>query len=243
VLYIHGFPLDRTLWRHQLATLTQYQRIALDLRGVGDSTAPADGYSMSRYADDIVAVLDALGLDRVIACGLSMGGYIIFDLLRRHSERLRAIVLCDTRAEADGPEARETRDEMARLALAQGTAAVGERLLPRVLSPTTQAEQPEVVDQYRSMVRRVTPEGMVGALRAMRDRPDSTPLLASIRIPTLVMVGTEDQASPPAVAEAMSRAIRGARLSVIPAAGHLSPLEQPLAASRALTDFLDSVTN
>ena len=242
VLLVHGFPFDRTVWRHQMAALSRWRRIALDLRGAGDSTAPADGYSMERYADDLVAVLDALGVRQAVVCGLSMGGYILFDLLRRHASRVRAAVLCGTRPQPDSKETRASRDELAALAMERGTAAVGERLLPRLVAAATPEEQPEVVKQYREMVRRMPAAGMAGALRAMRDRPDSTPLLAAIRVPTLVVVGGEDRVSPPDVAEAMAASIPGARLAVIPAAGHLAPLEQPLATSRAFADFLETLS-
>lgn len=240
ILFVHGFPLDRTLWRHQLAALSRWQRIAPDLRGVGESST-ADGYSMARYADDLVACLDALGIDAAVVCGLSMGGYIVFELLRRYAARVRAVILCGTRATSDNEEARRGRDEMAALARAEGVAAVGERMLPRLLAATTRAEQPEVVAEVREMISRVSVEGMVGALGAMRDRPDSTAVLAGIRVPALVLVGTEDAGSPVAVAEKMAGGIPGARLVVLPAAGHLAPLEQPLGAGRALADFLEGL--
>lgn len=241
VVFIHGFPFDRTMWRHQVAALTRWKRIALDLRGAGASTAPADGYSMSRYADDVVAVLDALGIRDAVVCGLSMGGYVVFDLLRRHPDRVRGVVLADTRAEPDSDEARRGRDEMIALARRDGPEAVAERMLPRVLAPTTFAEQPELVADVRTMMVRWTVPALVGALRALRDRADSTDTLPAIRVPTLVLVGEEDGITPPAGAERMAGAIAGARLVAIPAAGHLAPLEQPLAAGRALSEFLESL--
>jgi pimeloyl-ACP methyl ester carboxylesterase len=171
-----------------------------------------------------------------------MGGYILFDLLRRYPERVRAAVLCDTRPQADAAEAKRNRDELAALAVERGPDAVAERLLPGLLAPATLADQPEVMTQCRDMARRCSVAGIVGALRAMRDRPDSTSLLSTIRVPTLVVVGAEDRATPPSVGEAMAQAIPGARYAVIPGAGHVSPLEQPLATSRVLADFLDSVS-
>jgi 3-oxoadipate enol-lactonase len=238
ILFIHGFPLDRTLWRHQLATLSRWQRIALDLRGVGDSSA-AGNYSIARYADDVVACLDALGAESAVVCGLSMGGYVLFELLRRHAGRVRAAVLCGTRPNADTEEGRRGRDDSAALARERGVEAVGARMLPRLLTERTQAEQPDVVEHYREMVSRWSVEGMAGALGAMRDRPDSTALLRAIRVPTLVLVGSEDAAAPVSVAEAMAAAIPGAQLALVPQAGHLAPLEQPLSASRALVEFLE----
>ncbi|HEX9610698.1 MAG TPA: alpha/beta fold hydrolase [Gemmatimonadales bacterium] len=242
VLFVHGFPLDRTMWRHQLAALTRWKRIALDLRGAGASSVPADGYSVARYADDVVAVLDAVGVKQAVVCGLSMGGYVVFELLRRHAERVRAVVLADTRSEPDSEEGRRARDELIATAEREGPDAVAERMLPRMLAPVTFVEQPELVGEVRAMMRRWTVPGLVGALRALRNRPDSTDTLRQIRVPTLVLVGEEDHITPPAVAKPMAAAISGARLVTIPAAGHLAPLEQPLAVGGALSEFLDSLS-
>jgi 3-oxoadipate enol-lactonase len=242
VLFVHGFPCDRTMWRHQLAGLSRWKRIAPDLRGVGESSPGAGAYSIGRYADDLVAVLDAVGVSQAVVCGLSMGGYVLFELLRRCPERVRAAVLCDTRPQADSAAAQRNRDELAALAVENGPDAVAERLLPGLLAPATLADQPEVMTQCRDMARRYSLTGMVGALRAMRERADSTPLLGTIRVPTLVVVGAEDRASPPPVAQAMAQAIPGARCVVIPGAGHVAPLEQPLATSRVLAEFLDALS-
>jgi 3-oxoadipate enol-lactonase len=242
VLFVHGFPFDRTMWRHQVAGLGRCKRIAPDLRGAGASSAPADGYSIARYADDVVAVLDALGVRQAVLCGLSLGGYIAFDLVRRHADRVKAIVLADTRAEADSEEGRHARDELIALAEQEGPRAVAERMLPRLLAPATFVEQPELVAEVRAMMNRWTVPALAGALRAIRDRPDSTQTLPAIQVPVLVLAGEEDQVTPPAGAERMAAAIRGARFVTIPAAGHLAPLEQPLAAGRALAEFVESLS-
>jgi len=241
ILFIHGFPFDRTMWRHQLAGLSRWKRIAPDLRGAGASSAPADGYSVARYADDLVQVLDTLELERAVVCGLSLGGYILFELLRRHAGRVRAAVFCNTKATADSAEARRGRDEMAALAEREGAAAIAERLLPQLLAPATVAAQPDVVAHVREMIHRTPIPGLVGALHALRDRPDSTPLLGSIGVPTLVIAGEDDKITPADGMRVMAQAIPGAQFAVIPAAGHLSPLEQPLATSRIVADFLDGL--
>ncbi len=242
LLFVHGFPLDRTMWRHQLAALSRWKRIAPDLRGAGASSAPADGYSMARYADDLVAILDALGIRQAVMCGLSMGGYIVFELLRRAPDRVKAVILADTKPDADSADAKRGRDELALLAERQGHDAVAVRLLPKLLAPATMAAQPELVGQVREIIHRVSIRGIVGALRAMRDRPDSTGTLRAVRVPALVVVGGDDQITPPPTAQAMAALIPGAQLAVIPAAGHLAPLEQPLVASRVMADFLERVT-
>ena len=242
LVLLHGFPFDRSMWRHQLAALTRWQRIAPDLRGFGASSAPADGYSMARYADDVVAVLDAVGVKQALFCGLSMGGYIIFELLRRHADRVRAIVLADTRAEPDAPEGRKHRDELIALVRKGGADALAERQLPKLLAPATREARPEVVQQVGDMMRRASVAGIIGALEAMKERPDSRPLLPTIKVPALVLVGAEDATSPPTVARAMADAIPGAHYAEVPGAGHLSPLEQPLAATRVMQDFFNGLS-
>lgn len=243
VLFVHGFPFDRTVWRHQLATLSRVRRIAPNFRGVGDSGAPpgADGYSLTRYADDLVAVLDAVGVRQAVLCGLSMGGYVVFELLRRHPERVKALILADTKPEPDSAEAKRGREELTQVAQGEGQDAVIERLLPRLLAAATQATQPEVAGQVREMAHRWSVPGLVGALRTLRDRPDSTDTLRGVRVPTLVLVGSEDQIAPPDTARAMAQLIPGAHCHVVPAAGHIAPLEQPLATSRVVADFLSAL--
>ncbi len=245
VLFVHGFPLDRMMWRHQLAGLARWRRIAPDLRGFGASGdgAPADGagVALAQYADDAIAVLDALGEERAVVCGLSMGGYIAFEVLRRHAARVRALILMDTKAEPDDAAGRRARDEMADVALREGAAAIAARMLPRLLAEETTTSQPDTVAQVRTMIERGTPGGIAAALRAMRDRADSTGLLAEIVVPTLVLVGAEDRLTPPAVMRAMAAAIPEARFVEIPAAAHLAPLEQPLAVNRLVAEFLDGL--
>lgn len=240
-LLVHGFPFDRTMWRHQLAALTRWKRIAPDLRGFGASGVPTDGGSMARYADDLIAILDALEVQQAVFCGLSMGGYVLFDVLRRYRDRVRALVLADTRAEADDAAGKRARDEMMAVAKSEGQAGIAQRMLPKLLSAMTVETQPEVERQVREMIQRASVPGIVAALEAMKERPDSRPLLGEISVPTLVIVGADDALTPPPLSRAMADAIPGARYGEIATAGHLSPLEQPLAASRLLTDFLASV--
>jgi pimeloyl-ACP methyl ester carboxylesterase len=238
ILFVHGFPLDHELWRPQLARLTRWRCIAPDLRGFTGGAAPAGGYSMSVYADDLVGVLDRAGIDRAVWCGLSMGGYILFEVLRRHPERVRGVMLCDTKAEPDTAEGKAGRDELVRVAERDGAAAIAERLLPKLLGATTRAQRPEVVATVRAMASRLLVPGLVGALRAMRDRPDSAPLLEQISVPALVLGGSEDEVSPAAGMRAMAQRIREATYVEVPEAGHLAPLERPELVNEALEDFL-----
>jgi len=241
LLLIHGFPLDRTLWAHQVAALAGWRRIAPDLRGLGASDVPGEGYEMAAYADDLVMLLDRLGVRRAVVAGLSMGGYVAFEMLRRHRDRIAGLILLDTRADADGPEARENRDDLAAVAQSEGARAVAERLLPRLVGRSTQQTQPHLVEQIREMMAQAPTAGIVGALLAMRDRPDATPLLGAIGLPTLVVVGQEDELTPPSLAREMAGAIPSAALRIIPGAGHLSPLEAPTAVTRVCAEFLEAV--
>jgi YbgC/YbaW family acyl-CoA thioester hydrolase len=241
LLLIHGFPLDRSVWAHQVATLSGWRRIAPDLRGLGASDAPQSGYSMASYADDLARLLDRLRVEKAVVAGLSLGGYIVFEMLRRHRGRLAALILVDTKAEADTEEGKRSREELAELATSKGTSAVAERMIPKLLGATTQQTQAQLVDRVREMITGASAHGVAGALRAMSDRPDSTSLLSSIDVPTLVVVGDEDELTPPGAAKAMGAAIPEAHVTVIPGAGHLSPLEAPTAVSRVFAEFLEAV--
>jgi len=240
LLLVHGFPLDHTLWAHQVATLKGWRRIAPDLRGVSSGAAD-DAFSMARYADDLVHLLDDLHVQKAVVAGLSMGGYIAFELLRRHPDRVLGLILVDTRAEADTAEARASRETLMEVTRQQGPGATAERMLPRLLGRTTQRTQPHLAPQVRQMASRWSVPGMVGALTAMRDRPDSTGLLPTIAVPTLVVAGEEDELTPPVLSRAMTAAIPSAAMTTIAAAGHLAPLEAPSAVSRVMAEFLEAV--
>jgi 3-oxoadipate enol-lactonase len=239
VLFVHGYPFDRSIWSHQVAALDGYRRIAPDLRGMGGSDAPDLGYSMAIYAADLAALLDVLGVEEVVLCGLSMGGYIAFEFLRRWRRRVRGLVLMDTRAEADTADGRKARDASSALARDKGAEAVTEALLPKVLGRSTRTGASLTVERVRGMMSSTPVPGLVGALAAMRDRPDSTPLLAELTgLPTLILVGEEDELTPPEVARAMADRIPGARLVTVPGSGHLPPVERPVETTRALQEFL-----
>ena len=239
LLLVHGFPLDHSLWAHQVAALAGWRRIAPDLRGAGASEAPDGGYSMAAYADDLARLLDQLHIERAVVAGLSMGGYVAFEMLRRHRARVMGLILVDTRADADNAEARKGRESMIEVVRTEGAAAVAERMVPRLLGRSSQQTQPNVVEQVRAMIARTPVAGIVGALEAMRDRPDSTPLLPTIDVPTLVVVGAEDEMMPPTSARAMAAAIPSAAMTAIPGAGHLAPLEAPTAVTRVIAEFLE----
>jgi len=242
VLFIHGLPLDRTLWSAQTRGLGQVARvIAPDLRGFGESRLPTGAVTVETYADDLRDLLDALGIQRAVIAGLSMGGYTAFAFYRRYAPRVHALILADTRATPDPLEAKQRRDDNIALARTKGTAAVAEKMFPLMLTPKTIAERADLANAVRALMSRQPVEGVIAALRALRDRPDSTPTLAQITVPTLVVVGAEDTLTPPRDAEQMREGIRGARLAVIPNAAHLANLEQPDAFNHAGREFLLSL--
>jgi 3-oxoadipate enol-lactonase len=241
VLFVHGFPLDRTMWRPVAAALTGWRRVSPDLRGMGLSEGPDDGYSLAVYADDLAALLDTLQVQDAVVCGLSMGGYVALELFRRHPARIRGLVLANTRATADDALGRERRDATIARIRRDGTGFLVEDMLPKLLAPASLATRPDVVRQVRGMIGSQPARGLVGALTAMRDRPDATPLLPTIAVPTLVIHGSDDQLIPVAAGRAMAEAIPGAQFSLIPAAGHLAPIEQAVNTGRVIREFLEAL--
>jgi pimeloyl-ACP methyl ester carboxylesterase len=241
LLLLHGFPHNRSLWASQVHALVDRTRcVAPDLRGFGE-TPPVPPYTMDQYADDAVTLLDALRIERAVVAGISMGGYVAFALWRRHRARVRALVLVDTRAGADGEEARAKRRDLIAVARRAGSEAVADAMLPGMIGKSTRAKQPELVERVRTMLASQPVEGVVGALEALMSRPDSSPTLATIDVPTLIVVGDEDVLTPVAESQAMHAAIPGSRLEVLSGAGHISNVERPAAFNHVLSEFLAAV--
>ncbi|HLM58578.1 MAG TPA: alpha/beta fold hydrolase [Pyrinomonadaceae bacterium] len=242
VVLLHGFPFDRSMWREQIESLKDsYRVIAPDLRGHGQTSVTGGAATMEEMADDVAALLDELGVGRVVVGGLSMGGYVTLAFCRKHAERVAAVVLADTRPQPDTEEGRRGREKMVELALREGMAPIADAMLPKVLAPQTLGSKPELVARVREMILGTNPEGAAAALRGMAARRDQTDLLPRLGVPALVIVGTEDSVTPPADAEAMHRLIPGSRLVKIEGAGHASNLERAADFNRALREFLDGL--
>lgn len=238
VVFLHAFPLNRTMWEPQVGALVGECRcIPIDFRGTGDS-AIAPPYSMDRYADDVAGVLDALQIERAVVIALSMGGYAAFSLWRRHRARIRGLVLADTRATADTIEDVAKRRALIEVAEEQGSAGVANALIARLVGPTTRDKRPDIYDAIHRMIAQSPVDGIIGATEAMIERPDSTATCASIDVPTLVVVGDEDTLTPIAEARGLHRAIPASRFEILEQAGHLSNLERPAAFNTVVGEFL-----
>ena len=240
VVLLHGYPFNRTMWREQAEALSaDYKVIAPDLRGHGETEATKDA-TMDEMAHDVAALLDELGVERASICGLSMGGYVTFSFYRLFPQRVQSLILADTRPQADTEETVRARHEQAQKISEEGMKAVADSLLQKVLAPATIRERGEIVNRVREMILGTKPAGAVAALRGMAKRKDHSYLLERILAPSLVIVGSHDQITPPEVAEKMRRDIPGSHLEIIESAGHLSNIENPNQFNDAVKKFLDA---
>lgn len=243
LVLIHAFPLSRAMWAPQFAGLADHALvIAPDVFGFGESSLPAGAWTVDSMADSLAAFLPGIGADEpVVLGGLSMGGYVALAFARRHPERLRGLILADTRAEPDTAEGKVNREKTIAQARENGPVAVFETMMPKMLTERSRVERPELVAEVRRITAGQSTAGVAAALAALRDRPDATPGLATVRVPTLVLVGAEDAITPPDAARTMAAAIPGARLEVLPSAAHLSNMEAPNEFNRLVRSFLDSL--
>jgi 3-oxoadipate enol-lactonase len=244
VVLVHGFPLSSDLWTPQRAALSADHRVITpDLRGFGGSDALHGTPSMDVYADDIVAILDELGVAQATVAGLSMGGYVTMALLRRRPDRVRGVMLVATKMTPDTPQGRQGRDDMIALAQTEGAGAVADKMLPNMLTERTRADDAELVTFAREMMASASVDGIVAALTALRERPDSTATLQSLDIPVLVVVGQDDKLTTVDDATAMHNTAARSRLEIIRDAAHLVNLEQPGEVNRVMLDFLQRTTD
>jgi pimeloyl-ACP methyl ester carboxylesterase len=239
VLLLHAFPLHSGMWTRQIAALEKRHRVvALDYRGLGKSAVPPEAFTMSLLAEDVRALLQHLRIERAGVAGLSMGGYLAFELYRQLPGLFRGLALCDTKAAADTEEGKAGREKFARTAIERGLGWVADEMIPKLLRPDP---DPATVKEVRGLITGGTPAGVAAAQRAMAGRPDSTATLAAMTCPVLVVVGEQDGLTPPAESEKMARAAKGAKLVRIPGAGHLSCIESPEPFNAALSQFFDTL--
>jgi pimeloyl-ACP methyl ester carboxylesterase len=240
ILFVHGFPLDHTMWAAQIEEFAKTHRvIAPDLRGFGGTDGALYSVSMEQFADDLDLLLRALQVERPITfCGLSMGGYIGWQFASRHSQWLGRLIACDTRAAADSAEAAANRLKMADMVIKEGPGPVALAMMPKLFAPSTLQNHPAVVEKVRQMVMRTNPIAVAAAHRGMAVRSDVTSQLATIRFPTLVMVGEHDLISSEEEMKTIAESIPNSRFVMIPSTGHMSPMEDPAAVNLEIREFL-----
>ncbi len=241
LILLHAFPVNARMWEGQLALAERgWHVVAPQFRGFDDGGGDVQAAgSVDDYAGDVIDLLDALHVKQAVIGGQSMGGYVAFAILRQAARYVQGLILSDTRATADMPEGVEGRKKMIELVRTKGVGAVADEMIPKLLGDTTRQTRHDIVERVRSLAMSSSADAIAGAIHAMMTRPDSTPLLSTIHVPTLILVGDEDTVTPRAAADEMHRGIAGSQLVTIPAAGHLSNLEQPQAFNAALADFLD----
>ncbi|NBW85563.1 MAG: alpha/beta fold hydrolase [Planctomycetia bacterium] len=241
LLLLHAFPLDHSMWERQGPLAESLRLIAPDQRGFGGSQGSLP-QSMEQLADDAVALLDALHVAApAVVCGLSMGGYVAQHVAARHPGRVAALVLVDTKLEADTPEARTGRADLAAKVGRLGQSILADAMVPRLLAagPQSQAvDRDGIEEMLRRTIAAQPVETIQAALAALGARPDMSEALRRVRVPTLLVVGAEDAITPPACMEAATRVLPEARLLVVPGAGHMTPLERPDLFNAALLEFL-----
>lgn len=243
VLLVHGFPIDHRMWREQIDVLSQTHRvIAPDLRGFGESPATTGILAMTQFGDDLADLLEAMQItEPIVFCGLSMGGYIAWQFAHHYPEKLRGLILCDTKATADSEAALATREEVAEKVLADGPEFLTKSMPSKIFSDHTRQQNVELVEFVKQMIRDASQVGIAAASRGMALRPDMTALLPTISVPTLVIVGEEDELTSPQEMQTIADAIPQCQCVIIPKAGHMAPLEQPTIVNDALMRFLASL--
>jgi len=239
LVMIHGFPLSGSIWQNQLAGLADCCRVIVpDLRGFGKSATTAGDCTMDSYADDLVKLLDSLGISKAVFCGMSMGGYVVFNLLERYPERALGACFMVTRGGAEDEAGKVRRTVLADEVLKSGAGAAAEVFSTSLFAPATIMGNPSLVENVRLLMLAADPAGLAGALLAMRDRADYSKRLAEFTLPALVIGAADDMAIPPEESRLLAAGLGNAKLCIIPQAGHMVMMEQPEAVNAALREFL-----
>jgi pimeloyl-ACP methyl ester carboxylesterase len=240
VVLLHPFPLHHHFWDGVLAQLASRYRVFLpDLRAHGDSEAGEGTVTMQKLADDLDHLCREFEISKAIFVGVSIGGYALFEFWRRYRERVRALILANTRAGAETAEGRANRLGVAQKVLQEGTAGFVNELLPKLVSPATQTNRPDILDAVRNMAMKMSPADVAAVQRGMAERPDSIPTLTTINVPTLVIAG-EDDSVPLSELQLIHQHIAGSDLRVIAKAGHYAAMECPAEFGRLLRTFCDA---
>jgi 3-oxoadipate enol-lactonase len=241
VVFIHGFPFSHEMWNAQFDALPKsVHAIAYDVRGHGQADVGDGQYTIELFVDDLVALLDYLKIDRAVLCGLSMGGYVALRTVERNPDRIRGLVLADTRSEADGNEAKVKRTGTLKGVKADGVATFAGNFVKAVFAPETFQSNPQSVEFVKQLIVANSPIGICGTAIALAARTDTTAALSSIKVPTLILVGEQDALTPPAASQAMHEKISGSKLAILKRAAHMSNVENADEFNANLTQFLKS---
>ena len=242
VVLLHPFPANHHFWDGCTPYLEDRYRLILpNLRAHGDSSPGTGAATMEKHARDVAALCDHLQIGKAAFVGVSIGGYVLFEFWRQFRERVAALVLADTRAEADSDEAREGRQESIQQVQERGPGPLIEALIPKLLGESTLRNRPDMVDSARALMSGMTVEGFVAALQGLAARPDSVPTLRSIAVPVLIVLGEEDVSTPRSAAELMAQRMHASRLEIVPRAGHYAAFEQPEVFGKLLRKWLDGL--
>ena len=232
VVFLHAFPLQAAMWESNLESMPEgWRAVAPEMRWEA-------GVRMNDLAGDVVDLLDHLDVTQAAIVGCSMGGYVLFEVLKSAARYVSAAGLVSTRPGADNEEGRKNRQKMIEQIDREGVEAIAAQMVPKLLGATTQRDRPNLMAHVRNLVVGNAPERVKAAVTAMMERGDSTPLLAKIEVPALIIHGAEDTLIPPSEAEGMHRAIRHSQLELMPGSGHLPNLEQPRTFDGVLWPFL-----
>src|SRR5580692_3197342 len=242
IVLLHPFPANHDLWKPAAqALVTRYRIILPDLRGHGDSGVGEGPATMEKHAADLARVLDHEGIGRATFAGVSIGGYVLFEFWRKFRPRVEALILCNTKAQADTSEARAGRLQAAADVRERGTEPFFESLVPKLIGKTTLSTRPDLVEGALRMMRKMSAEDVALVQKGMAERSDSVETLKGINVPTLIVTGDEDIFTGVSEAELMQRNIPGSQMKVIAKAGHYSPWEQPEEVGKLLRQFLDNL--
>lgn len=240
VVLLHPYPSDHGYWLPMARHLeTRFRLVLPDLRGLGRSAVGQGITTMPRLAEDLLRLCDELKIGRAVFVGCSVGGYVLFEFWRRHRERVKALVLMDTKAGVDSEEARAGRLKNADDILQKGPEWAIGQMMPRLLAPVTMSSRLDLVESARQTMLQARAPGLAALQRGMVARADSTATLADIDVPVLLLGGEYDAPSPPSELEGMARAIAGAELKIVARAGHFAAFEQPDEVGRLVREFLD----
>jgi len=242
IIFIHGFPFNKSMWNSQVGSLKEnYRAITYDIRGHGDSKAGNEVFSIDLFVNDLISFLDTLKIDKAILCGLSMGGYIALNAIEKHNERFDALILSDTQCIADTPEAKEKRMKAIESIRKTGVEKYAEESIKNLFASESFTTRVKEIADVREMIVNTSEQSLCNTLLALSVREETCTKLSAIKVPVLIMVGSEDKITPPAAARFMHEKIKGSLLKVIDHAGHLSNLENPDEFNVQLKKFVASV--